>query len=173
MSSMLKVARLARETVATMGLRTSAFIVGVLLLDCSLCALRKPPLLPSSFSPHEQAAVGAAWTAIDHRRCTNWSNGFHYNVSVVLFPSCLPSSPWNKDADEKKGCIPRIVHQTWKTKEPPPRWQSLVGSSSRCPPLSSCRIMSAYQSFLRPSGMDGCGLARIHSSGAPLVLANL
>lgn len=101
----------------------------LLLLNVDLVlALSTPPRLPSSFSSGDQGAIDQAWADINVQQCTKWRAALQ-NSSALSFPSCLPEKP-----PAGMHCIPRIIHQTWRTKQPRPEWAQLVESCNRTNP---------------------------------------
>lgn len=103
----------------------------VLQLACTRGGSLKAPPLPSSFTKAEQDATDAAWAAVEHARCAEWAGHFVWNASALKFPSCL--APPKKGSEMPSRCIPNLIHQTWQTKQPPPRWQPLVGACEAMP----------------------------------------
>lgn len=114
------------------GMVWQALLVALVLqLACTRGGSLKAPPLPSSFTKAEQDASDAAWAAVEHARCAEWAGHFVWNASALKFPSCL--APPKKGSEMPSRCIPNLIHQTWQTKQPPPRWQPLVGACEAMP----------------------------------------
>ena len=98
-------------------------VLSVLLLSCHAAAASSSPLpaLPESFSATERMLLAAKIAEVPT------SCSCAVDEAQPLYPSC------SLDAGGTM-CVPRVIHQTWKAKEPPAELASLHASWRRLHP---------------------------------------
>lgn len=103
-------------------------IVVMLLLLASAAARPHVPPLPSAFNEKERRRLANALADVP-LSCSCEILDTH----AQLYPSCVVAEPL---ANNKSGCVPRVLHQAWRTSTSPERfaaslnsWRSTLGSS--------------------------------------------